>query len=271
MTQIANKVVAVTGAASGIGRALARRLAAKGAHVAIADVNEPGLRETASMVETSGVKVTTHVVDVRDRDAVYRYAAEVEQQHGGADIVINNAGLAVRATLEEVTYEDFELVIDVNMWGVIYGCKAFLPLLRKRPEGHIVNISSINAMVPFIENGPYNISKYAVLGLSETLMQELQGQPIRVSCVHPGGIRTNIVRNARGRTAADAAMFDKIARTSPETAAETILSGVEKNKEQIFVGLDAKALAAAKRLVPHWIVHGTATFMRRLERRVERR
>ncbi|HEY5147241.1 MAG TPA: SDR family oxidoreductase, partial [Polyangiaceae bacterium] len=201
------------------------------------------------------------------REAVYAYAADVEKQHGGADIVINNAGLTVRAALEDVSYEDFELVIGVNMWGVIYGCKAFLPLFRKRGAGHIVNISSINAMVPFSQNGPYNISKYAVLGLSETLMQELQGQPIRVTCVHPGGIRTNIVRNARGHSASDALLFDKIARTSADEAAAIITSGIEKNKEQVFVGLDAKALATAKRLVPRWIVHQTATVMRRLDRR----
>jgi NAD(P)-dependent dehydrogenase (short-subunit alcohol dehydrogenase family) len=267
MTQVANKVVAVTGAASGIGRALALRLASKGAHVALADVNQAGLEETARMLAGAGVKVTTHAVDVRSREAVYAYAADVEKQHGGADVVINNAGLTVRAALEDVSYEDFELVIGVNMWGVIYGCKAFLPLFRKRGGGHIVNISSINAMVPFSENGPYNISKYAVLGLSETLMQELQGQPIQVTCVHPGGIRTNIVRNARGHSASDAALFDKIARTSADEAAAVITSGIEKNKEQVFVGLDAKALATAKRLVPRWIVHQTATVMRRLDRR----
>jgi NAD(P)-dependent dehydrogenase (short-subunit alcohol dehydrogenase family) len=267
MTQVANKVVAVTGAASGIGRALALRLASKGAHLALADVNPAGLEETARMLGGAGVKVTTHGVDVRSREAVYAYAADVEKQHGGADIVINNAGLTVRAALEDVSYDDFELVIGVNMWGVIYGCKAFLPLFRKRGAGHIVNISSINAMVPFSQNGPYNISKYAVLGLSETLVQELQGQPIRVTCVHPGGIRTNIVRNARGHSASDAALFDKIARTSADEAAAIITRGIEKNKEQIFVGLDAKALATAKRLVPHWIVHQTATVMRRLDRR----
>jgi NAD(P)-dependent dehydrogenase (short-subunit alcohol dehydrogenase family) len=267
MTAIKDKVVAVTGAASGIGRALALRLAAKGASVALSDVNEVGLHETAGMLGAEGAKATVHVVDVRSREAVEGYAADVARQHGGVDIIINNAGLTVRASLEEVSYEDFELVIDVNMWGVIYGTKAFLPLLRKRGEGHIVNISSINAMVPFVKNGPYNISKYAVLALSETLVQELAGEPIRVTCVHPGGIRTNIVRNAKGMGAADTALFDRIARTSPETAADTIIAGIEKNKEQVFIGLDAKALATAKRIFPHWIVRRTGAVMRRLEKR----
>jgi NAD(P)-dependent dehydrogenase (short-subunit alcohol dehydrogenase family) len=267
MTIVAEKVVAVTGAASGIGRALARHLAAKGSSLAISDVNEAGLRETEAMLQGSTHRVTTHVVDVRSRAAVERYAADVVAQHGGVDIVINNAGLTVRAGIEEISYEDFELVINVNMWGVIYGTKAFLPHLRTRGAGHIVNISSINAMVPFLKNGPYNISKYAVLALSETLMQELAGEPIRVTCVHPGGIRTNIVRNAKGNTENDVVAFDRVARTTPEKAAETIVSGVEKDKEQIFVGIDAKALATAKRLFPHWVVHRTGQVMRRLERR----
>lgn len=266
MTLVKEKVVAVTGAASGIGRALAQLLASKGASLALADVNEAGLRETASSLSGPG-EFSTHVVDVRSRDAVYRYAEDVERRHGGADVIINNAGLTVRGSIEEVSYEDFELVIGVNMWGVIYGAKAFLPLLRKRPEGHIVNISSINAMVPFVDNGPYNISKYAVLGLSETLMMELAEGPIHVTCVHPGGIRTNIVRSAKGISAKEAAMFDRIARTMPEGAAAQIVSGIEKNREQIFVGLDAKAMAAAKRIAPHWMVHRAGAVARRLRRR----
>jgi NAD(P)-dependent dehydrogenase (short-subunit alcohol dehydrogenase family) len=266
MTQIGEKVVALTGAASGIGRALAKLLSSKGAHLAIADVNEVGLRETAMMLEGPG-DVSTHSVDVRDRAAVYRYAQEVERRHGGADIVINNAGLTVHGSIEDVSYEDFELVIGVNMWGVVYGTKAFLPLLRKRPEGHIVNISSINAMVPFVDNGPYNISKYAVLGLSETLVMELAGEPIHVTCVHPGGIRTNIVRNAKGLTAKDAAQFDRIARTTPQGAASQIVAGIEKNRETVLVGLDAKLMAAAKRIAPRFMIHQTGAVARRLRRR----
>jgi NAD(P)-dependent dehydrogenase (short-subunit alcohol dehydrogenase family) len=266
MTAVRDKVVALTGAASGIGRALAHLLASKGASLALADVNEVGLRETAATLSGPG-QFSTHVVDVRDRDAMYRYAENVERQHGGADVVINNAGLTVRASIEAVPYEDFELVIGVNMWGVIYGVKAFLPLLRKRPEGHIVNISSINAMVPFVDNGPYNISKYAVLGLSETLVMELAGSPIRVTCVHPGGIRTNIARNAKGFSAREAAMFERIARTMPHEAAARIVRGIEKNEEQVFVGIDAKAMATVKRIAPHWIVHRTGEVMRRLQRR----
>ncbi|HEX4449062.1 MAG TPA: SDR family oxidoreductase [Polyangiaceae bacterium] len=262
MTDLRDKVVAVTGAASGIGRALAIDLVGRGAHVALSDVDEKGLAQTVescaskSASKSGGrLKVTQHKVDVRDRAAVERYAAEVEAQHGGADAIINNAGITVRDSIEHMSHESFARVIDVNFWGVVYGTKAFFPLLRKRPSGHIVNISSINAMVPFTKNGPYNASKYAVLGFSETLMQELRGEPIKVTCVHPGGIRTNIARNGEGYSAAEAAAFDKIAMTSAEGAARTILDGMEHNRERVYVGLDSKFMAAAKRLVPASTVH----------------
>ncbi len=261
MTELRGKVVAVTGAASGIGRALAQELFGRGARVAISDVNEAGLSETARLLG-GGSAVSTHLVDVRERAAMERYAAEVEAAHGGADVIINNAGAAARATIEDMSYEDFAFVIDVNLWGVVHGVKSFMPLLRKRKEGHIVNISSINAMVPFAKNGPYNAAKYAVLGLSETLMQELVGSAIHVTCVHPGGIQTNIARSARGVTTAEADLFGRVAKTSPRAAAQVILDAVERNRAQVFVGLDAKLMGLAKRLVPRWIVRaaGRATY-----------
>jgi len=249
VTKLADKVVAVTGAASGIGRALAQNLCRRGAAVALADINQAGLQETAQLCAGAS-RVTTHVVDVRDRDALRRYASDAADAHGQVDVIINNAGMTARASIEETSDEHFERIIDVNLWGVIHGTRAFLPLLRKRPEGHIVNISSINAMVPFANNGPYNVSKYGVLGFTETLMQELHGQTVRVTCVHPGGIRTGIVRNAIGGTAEEAAMFDSIAMTSAEQAAETILRGVERNKLRVYVGMDSKLLALAKRVMP---------------------
>jgi NAD(P)-dependent dehydrogenase (short-subunit alcohol dehydrogenase family) len=264
MTILSGKVVAVTGTASGIGRALSLELAARGAHVALADVNEVGLRETAALVRGGG-KVTTHLVDVRDPAVMQAFANEVEAQHGGADVIINNAGVAVRASLEDISFEDFDFVMDVNFYGVWYGVKAFLPLFKKRGAGHFVNISSINAMVPFALNGPYNASKYAVLGLSETLMQEFRGTQIRTTCVHPGGIKTNIVRNSRGVSQRDVATFDRIAMNTPETAAKTILDGVERNKERVYVGVDAKIMAAVKRVAPALMVKiaGNATRAKR--------
>ncbi|MET0283008.1 MAG: SDR family oxidoreductase [Polyangiales bacterium] len=262
MTTLRGKVVVVTGAASGIGRALAVELVARGATVAISDVNEHELEETKRLVSHKG-SVSAHVVDVSKRDQWVRYAEEVERAHGPAHVVINNAGVAVRSPVETIDYDAFEFVMDVNFWGVVYGSKTFLPHFRKAGAGHIVNVSSINGMVPFANQAPYNCSKYAVLGFSETLMQELSGQPIKVSVVHPGGIRTNIVRNAaaRGLNDGDAKAFDRIARTSAESAAEQILDGVERDRERIYVGLDAKLMSTGKRLAPSLMVNlaGRAT------------
>ena len=168
----------MTGAAAGIGRALATTLAGEGCDLALSDVDEVNLEETARRVREIGRAVSTHVVDVADRDAVFRWASDVASEHGGVDVLINNAGVAVLATIEEVDYDDFEWVVGVNVWGVVHGVKAFLPLLRQRPEGHIVNISSINGMLPFPRNGPYNLSKFAVAGFTETLVQELRGTGI---------------------------------------------------------------------------------------------
>lgn len=249
MTTLAGKVIAVTGAASGIGRALALELAARGASLALSDVDEAGLAETEALLPT-GTRVATDNVDVRSMEAVEAWAAQVVEAFGGVDGIINNAGLAVRGSVADMPYDKFKLVIDVDMWGVLHGVRAFLPHLRSRGGGHIVNISSINGMVPFANNGPYNMAKYAVLGLSETLMQELAREPIHVTCVHPGGIRTNIVRNAPGMGAQDAAMFDRIAMTSAEGAARQILDGMQRRQARVYVGLDAKVMAAAKRLLP---------------------
>jgi NAD(P)-dependent dehydrogenase (short-subunit alcohol dehydrogenase family) len=249
MTTIESKVVAITGAGSGIGRALAFEFQERGAHLALSDVNEAGLAETVAGLRKS-TRFITHRVDVRDHAAVEAWASAVRAELGGADIIINNAGIASRGTVEEMAYDDFKLVIDVNLWGVVHGTRAFLPLLRLRPEGHIVNIASINAMVPFNKNGPYNMSKYAVYGLNETLIQELRGSNIRVTSVHPGGIRTNIVRNSKNFDHTEVATFDRIARTSPERAARTIIEAVENNRERCFVGADAKLMALSKRIIP---------------------
>lgn len=253
MTKLADKVAVVTGAGSGIGRALATGLVSRGAHVALSDVNAEGLAETASLAQ-GATRLTTHVVDVRDWAAVQQHAADVKAAHGGADVVINNAGLAVRGSIEEMSYEDFKLVIDVNLWGVVHGTKAFFPLFRERGAGHIVNISSINGMVPFYKNGPYNVSKYGVYGLNETLMQELSGDTIHITSVHPGGIQTNIANSARHVSREEAESFNRLARTSAADAATAILDAVEANQERLFVGMDAWLMSLAKRLMPDWTV-----------------
>lgn len=187
MKDLKGRVAAITGAASGIGQMLAKNLAELGCNVAIADIDETGLKQTADMVSRTGVRVTTHVVDVSDRYQVYRYAEEAAHLHGGVHLLINNAGVALSELLEDATYEDFEWIMGINLWGVIYGCKAFLPHLKKEPEAHIVNVSSVYGIIAFPFNGAYCTTKFAVRGFTETLCQELKDTSVHVSCVHPGG------------------------------------------------------------------------------------
>jgi NADP-dependent 3-hydroxy acid dehydrogenase YdfG len=249
MKEFRDKVVVVTGAASGIGRALAIRLGREGAALVLWDVDETGVKETEALVDGSP-RVMTALVDVADRTAVETFARRAIEEMGHVDAIINNAGVTASSTIEEISYEDFDWILGINLHGVIHGVKSFLPHLRTRPEAHIVNISSINAFLPFPGNGPYNISKYAVQGLSETLMQELLGTKVSVTCVHPGGIKTNIARNARHATLADAEHFDRVARTSADEAARIILRAMQRRKRRLFIGIDSKLMQLVKRLLP---------------------
>lgn len=258
MKSLANKVVALTGAASGIGRAIAINLANKGSHLALADVDQKGLNETVALLPKD-TKVTSHIVDVADKDRVYAWADEVVKAHGCVDVIINNAGVASVCSIEDINYDDFNWVFNIVFFGVLYGTKAFLPFLRTRPEANIVNISSVNGFFPFPENGPYNCAKHAVKALNQTLNQELAGTNITVTSVHPGGVKTNIVKNSRfSKDSAEslnkkkmASRFDRIAGTSPEKAAEIIVNAILKNKERQLVGTDAVILDMATRLFPH--------------------
>jgi len=276
MRNLKNKVAVVTGAASGIGRELACELALRGCHLAISDVNADGLAETADMASGIGVKVTTHLLDVSDRRQVYRHAEDVVESHGGVHLVINNAGVALGASLESVSYEDFEWIVGINFWGVVYGTKAFLPYLKRQAEGHIVNISSINGIVPNPMNGTYCATKFAVRGFTEALMQELQGTSVHVSVVHPGGIQTNISRDARF-TAADSGISKddivnyyekKLFQTTAASAAETILSSVERGRQRIMIGRDARMLDWLRRIFPmatlKWVANTQAKHLRRV-------
>ncbi len=258
MKHLADKVAAITGAGSGLGRSLALVLADEGCHLALADINLQGLQETARLLEGKPIKTSSQQLDVADREQVYAWADATVREHGAVDLIINNAGVAVFEKLEKLSYEDFEWVFNVNFWGVVYGTRAFLPYLKQRPEGHIVNISSINGMVPFPDNGPYNVAKFALRGFNLTLVQEMRGTPVHVTSVHPGGIQTNIVRNARFRKPADreinqndlVEVFASIAKTTPDQAARKIVKGIKKNRERLLVGLDAKFIDAMSRLAP---------------------
>jgi NAD(P)-dependent dehydrogenase (short-subunit alcohol dehydrogenase family) len=257
---LAGQVAAITGAASGIGRYLAINLAGEGCPVAISDVNQEGLEETARMLEGSPVKVTTHVVDVADREQVHQFAEDVVAQHGKANIIINNAGVSLATNLEEATYEDFEWLLGINLWGVVYGSKAFLPYLKHQPEGHVVNISSVHGLFTNPGVGPYCTSKFGVRGFTQVLRQELKDTSVSVSCVHPGGIDTNIVLNARfplsdnpekDREEANRDFNKFIVRTSADKAARIIISGIKKKKKRILVGYDAHIFAFLERMFPN--------------------
>jgi NAD(P)-dependent dehydrogenase (short-subunit alcohol dehydrogenase family) len=257
MTEIKGKIAVITGAASGIGRATAVALAREGARVAIADVDRAGLAETAKQIEAISGQVSTYLLDVSSREAVYAFAQEIEAQFGGADIVINNAGVAQVATVEELSYEDFEWVMNIDFWGMVYGSKAFLPQLRQKGAGHIVNVSSIFGLFSVPSQAAYNSAKFAIRGFTEALRHEMKGSGIAVSCVHPGGIKTNILRNARflqsvQTTEREQAMsgFDKLARTTPDQAAQTIIKGIKANKPRILIGMDARILDWIIRLLP---------------------
>jgi NADP-dependent 3-hydroxy acid dehydrogenase YdfG len=271
MKILKNKIAAVTGAASGIGRMLAVNLAKEGCSLALADINAPALQDTAKLVGNQ-VKVTTHIVDVSQREQVFQYANEAAGTHGGVDLIINNAGVALGDFLETVPMEDFEWLMGINFWGVVFGAMAFLPHLKKRPEGHIVNISSINGIIPNPNNGPYCAAKFAVKGYTETLAQEMHGTNIHVSCVHPGGIKTNIARNGRvnramfGLTKEKAANLyeEKLFKTTADEAAKIIISGVKRNKRRILVGTDAKFLDLLTRFFPVTAVTLSTVFTRRI-------
>ncbi|HKX28453.1 MAG TPA: SDR family oxidoreductase [Blastocatellia bacterium] len=248
-------VAVITGAASGIGRALALRLAQTGASLAIADLNQAGLEETARQI--SGVKVSTHLVDVSDSERVAAFAQEVVRHHGRASLLINNAGVALLGTFEELALHDIEWLMGINFWGVVYGVKHFLPILREQPEAHIVNLSSVFGLISIPGQSAYCASKFAVRGLTEALHHELLNSRVRVSSVHPGGIKTNIARNARPGTGADPARkgtaiadFDKLTPTTPEKAAERIVRGILRNEPRILIGSDAAAIDRTQRLMP---------------------
>jgi len=258
MKNLKNKVAAVTGAASGIGRCLALNLAAEGCHLAISDINEEELKKTAEMLKGEDVKVSTFKLDVSNREQVYQWADSVVKEFGQVDIIINNAGVAVSDTLEDISYENFEWAFNIDFWGVVYGTKAFLPHLRKRPEGNIVNISSINGIIPFPYNGPYNCAKFAVKAFNETLIQEIGKSNINVTSVHPGGIKTNIAKNMRfvkhynEETEKETlvGLVDKTFMTKPEKCAEEIVAAIKKNKKRLLVGIDSKVMDLMARLLP---------------------
>ena len=266
MKNFSGKVAAVTGAGSGIGRALAVELATRGCHVALSDVDDAGLAETVALVEQSApivgsVKVTTAHVDVADREAVEAWAAGVMTEFGRVNLIFNNAGVALSANVDAMTYDNFRWLFDINFWGVVHGTLAFLPHLKASGEGHVINISSVFGLLGIPSQSAYNAAKFAVRGFTDALRTELDIEQCGVSAttIHPGGIRTNIARNARfefaeHEEAVDAEQaavdFERLTRTTPEKAAQLIIGAVEKNKRRALIGPDAHVFDAAARISP---------------------
>jgi short-subunit dehydrogenase len=249
MKNFTDKVVVITGAGSGIGRALALQFAGRGAKLALSDINEAGLAETVDAVKGKGAEVKSDRLDVADRDAFEAYAAGVLAHFGGVNVVINNAGVALAGDLVDLEWSDIDWIIGINFWGVVHGTKFFLPALIESGDAHIVNISSLFGLVSMPGQSMYNAAKYAVRGMTEALREEmLIGRTgVGVTAVHPGGIKTAIARNARTSAkedqAATAKFFDeKLAKTTPEKAAEVIIRGIEKKQARVLVGLDAHAV-----------------------------
>ena len=250
MKSFDDKVVVITGAGSGIGRALSLNLARQGARLALSDVDEAGLAETVRQVEAAGVReVRSDRLDVADRGAFEAYAAAMADHFGRVNVVVNNAGVALAGDLEDLEWSDMDWIMGINFWGVTHGTKFFLPHLIASGDGHVVNLSSLFGLVSMPGQSMYNAAKYAVRGMSEALREEMliAGHPVGVTVVHPGGIKTAIARNARVSHKEDkeatAKLFDeKLAKMTPEKAAEIIVKGILGNKARVLVGIDAHAL-----------------------------
>src|ERR1700741_3513027 len=255
MEGFAGKVAAVTGAGSGIGQALAIELARSGASVAISDVDTEGLAATEEQLKAIGASVKADRLDVTEREAFELYADTVKEHFGKVNQIYNNAGIAFAGDIEVSQFKDIEKVMDVDFWGVVNGTKWFLPHLIESGDGHVINVSSIFGLFSVPGQGAYNAAKFAVRGFTEALRQEMElaGHPVKVTTVHPGGIKTNIVRNMTAVDGIDkqelVQTFDKrLANTSPQKAARIILEGVRKNKARVLVGPDAKVLDIMVRL-----------------------
>jgi NAD(P)-dependent dehydrogenase (short-subunit alcohol dehydrogenase family) len=255
------RTAVVTGAAGGIGRAIAVSLARRGCHLALADIDDAALAHTAAEIggtrSQDKIHVSRHRLDVSDRAAVSAFPAQVTAEHGGVDVLVNNAGVAVGGTFLEVAESDFDWLFGINFWGVVQMTRAFLPLLQKSEEARLVNMSSLFGLVAPPGQTAYCASKFAVRGFSESLRHELAGSRIGVTVVHPGGVATSIAKNARlpsglseEQVAKGRKLFESVLTMPPETAGETIVRGVENRKPRILVGRDAKFVSLVERLMP---------------------
>ncbi|UCH30631.1 MAG: SDR family oxidoreductase [Myxococcales bacterium] len=256
MRDLQGKVAVVTGAGHGIGKETAIALANKGCRLALCDINEAALEGVRHQLEEAGATVTAHPVDVSDKEQVAQFASDVITAHGEANILINNAGVTVYASFEEHDIEDLEWILGVNLWGVIYGCKYFIPHLKAAGEGHIVNLSSVFGIIAPPLQTSYVASKFAVRGFSESLRAELADDNVGVTSVHPGAIKTNIIQNARLVTDTHAELRDSTQRlfdrlgTTPDVVAARVVKAIEYNSPRVLITKEARVADALKRLMP---------------------
>jgi short-subunit dehydrogenase len=266
-----DRVAVVTGAASGIGRATSVALAREGCHVAISDVDEAGLAATAAEIRALDRRVSTHRVDVSDRERVRVWADEVAKEHGAVHVLVNNAGVTVTASFAEHTWKDWEWIVGVNFWGVVHGCTFFLPHLRAAGEGHIVNLSSLFGLIGVPLQSSYCATKFAVRGLSEALWIELRDENIGVTSVHPGGIRTSIAASARGANESAksaSAVFIGAARVSPDDCARDIVRAIKRNRMRQLVARETYVIETLKRMAPEGVTRMTHRGFRRWRKQV---
>jgi NAD(P)-dependent dehydrogenase (short-subunit alcohol dehydrogenase family) len=268
-------VAVVTGAGSGIGRALAQQLAEVGSALALADVDEAGLTQTFQSLTLKNALISTHVMDVGDEASVSAFAEDVRSRHGRVTLLMNNAGVSLHGNHDEFSLDDFRWLMNINFWGTVYGVQYFLPMLKREKRAHIVNLSSVFGLIAPAGQIPYAASKFAVRGFTEALRHELEGTRVCVSCVHPGGIRTPIARHSRVGAGASGerqenniARFERLAQSTPQAAATRILQGVERSEPRILIGKDAYQIDILQRLRPatYW-----KTFSKAIEKRAAAR
>jgi len=263
--KLKNKTSWITGAGSGIGRALAQLCVKKGGKVILSDINNVTLKETIDLLPEGSV-LHYQTMDVGDRDALIAFIKDCINNHGPVDLVFNNAGTTLHPEkVHEVSYADYDWLFNINMWGVLIGSKEFLPHLLTRPEGYIINISSVFGIIGFQNQGPYCMTKFAVRGLTETMRVELLNTNVRTLSVHPGGISTNIVKNAKWKhddaeeIKESNKKFQQLAKTTPTQAAATIIKAVEGNKNRVRIGSDARMIDYLARFSPEkaatWIAN----------------
>jgi short-subunit dehydrogenase len=267
---------AITGAASGIGHALAIELAQRGCDLALADRDEAGLRTLAAEIDKgtdNGRKVSVHRVDVGEPADITQFATDATAAHPSLNIVINNAGVALLGQFEEIDQAQMEWLFDINFWGVVHGTRAFLPHLKAKPEAHIVNLSSIFGIIAPPGQSAYAVAKFAVRGFSESVRHELAvaGSPVRLSVAHPGGVATSIARSSRTgagvtdneRRSQMIERFENAAKATPKDAALRIIKGIERNEPRILIGNDARFMDILQRFRP-------GTYWAPLQRKLEK-